>query len=356
MQNQKHILVLLIVTASLASFLGGYLLTQPHNPSSTLQDQRGVLIDRFNGVDSSSTPTPLPPGLYQASPDTALSPTTSNAGDAVVYYHPDTGAVSSVDLETRTATIVSTASLPKLVRVIWSPDRNRVITVSRGITTQTYAYFDYTTHVHGSLGTAIKDAVFSPDSRQIAIVRNQGGDSLIQVANFDGTNPQTILQTRLDGVQLAWPSPTRLAFSAADTSSNSRSLYSLSLTGDLTQLIGGVSGLSVRWSPDGSSLIYSDLNGGPELQFLTLANNQTQTLGVAAIADNCDWADNTSVICAVQTEGETSVLNISLTDQSKTVLFSHLIITPQQAFLSTSNKFFVLISSDQSVWAVKLSD
>jgi hypothetical protein len=356
MANQKHIVILLVITASLASFLGGYLLTQPHNPSSTLEDQRGVLIDRFNGVDSASTPTPLPPGLYQASPDAALSPVTSNTGDAVVYYHPDTGAVSSVDLETRKATIISTASLPKLVRVIWSPDRNRVITVSRGTTTQTYAYFDYTTHTHGSLGNSIKDAVFSPDSRQIAVVRNQGGDSLIQVANFDGTNPQTILQTRLDGVQLAWPAQSMLAFSAADASSNSRSLYSLSLTGDLSQLVGGVSGLTARWSPNGSSLLYSDLDSGPELQFLTLANNQTQILGVAATADNCDWITSTSVICAVQTEGETSVLQISPADQSKTVLFSHLIITPQQAFLSPSNKFFVLISSDQSVWAVKLAD
>jgi WD40 repeat protein len=353
MKDQKHLIVLLVITVALASFLGGYILTQPAKSSdSVLQQQRGVLIDRFNGVDSSTTPTPLPPGMLQATSDTVLAATGAPDSDAVLYYHPESGSVSMLDLESRRNNLISTTSLPRLVNVLWSPNKNRVITIARGAGGLTYSYFDYTTHEHGSLGAGIKDIVFSPDSKQLGLVKNFGGDTVIQTADFNGANPQTILKTRLDGIKLSWPSSTMLSFIALDTDTKFQSLYTLSMNGDLSQPLESQSNLAVRWSPNGSMVLYSEGDG--ELHVFEIPSQQSRPLTVQASARTCSWtSDDTSVICA-ENNGETSIIKINIATGTPTTLFSHLIISPQDAFLSQSGNFFVLTGADQSLWEVRL--
>lgn len=360
MASQKQLIILIIIAASLTSFLAGYLLVQPSQQTADiLQQQRGALIDRFSDVGGNSTPTPLPPGLLQATTDVALAPTNAPDSNAVLYYHPNSGQVSKLDLETRTNTLISTAQLTGLTSVIWSPNKNRVITISRSSTGPVYKYFDYTTHQNGLLGTDIKDVAFSPDSQRIALVQSAGGDSAIEITNFADKNSQTILKTRLSNIHLSWPSNNYLSFIANDTDTGSQSLYTVSENGDLTQLVGGEDNLVVKWSPDGSKFLYSDTeNGSTVLRVFDVASQQSQDLPFQTSATNCAWPlDQRSVTCAVETQGETSITQITLTGLAVKTLFSNLIISPKEVFLSHLEDFLVIISAgDQSIWELKLAN
>src|SRR5258708_1688190 len=357
MNIQKQLTILIVIAVSLVSFLGGYLLTQPHSSmNAVVQEQRGNLIDRFDGVATSSTPTPLPPGLFQASSDTVLAAVAAQDGEAALYYH--TGGVSRVDLESRKTQTISQVAIPGLSNVIWSPDKNRVITLARTSKGPGYAYFDYTTREHGTLGPNIISAVFSPDSRQIASARNPGGDNgAIETSDFNGQNPRTVLKTRLSNIKLYWPRSDLLAFSAADSDGATESLYTLSLNGDLAQILSGVDRLSVRWALDGHAFIYSKQGAdGFSLSLFDIKSQQSILLSIATGAQTCAWSiDNVHVMCATQTAGRTSIVLINTDDQKTTTLFSHFIVTPQEVFLSGLEKFLVIISAaDHSLWAVKL--
>lgn len=358
MKNSKTLLALLLIIASSTSFLAGYVLTKgSRGQGAFLQEQRGMLIDRFDGVSDAATPTPLPPGMLQAVPRAVLSPTNGMKADTILYYQAENGYVSSLDLETRSTAVISTTAPARLDRVIWSPDKNRVVTVSRSNAGFRYSYFDYVTREHGDLGPDIQDVVFSPDSDKIAIVRAPGGESAIQIADFNGKNLRTLLKTRLLDIRLSWPSPETLSFSALDTLSNTKSLYVLGTDGDLSRLIEGEDGLTVRWSPDGSRFLYSSQGAGTmTIHMFTVASKRSQKLPVNAASQQCAWkTDQQAVICAIQTGGETSVIRISTIDNSPSVLFSHLIITPQEVFLSNQENFLVMTSAaDSSLWAVKL--
>ena len=365
MASQKQLIILIVITASLTSFLAGYLLTQPSRQSANIiEQQRGALIDRFSGIGSGSTPTPLPPGLLQATTDVALAPTNAPDSNAVLYYHPSNGFVSKLDLETRLNTTISTAQLTGLTSVIWSPNKNRVITVFRSSTGPIYKYFDYTSHENGSLGTNIKDVVFSPDSQRVALVRSAGGDSAIEITDFHGLsaqvgkNSKTILKTRLDNIRLSWPNNNYLSFIANDTDAGTQSLYTISENGDLHQLVGGESGLVIRWSSGGTKLLYSTQGDeGTMLQVFDVASQQSQDLPLQANATNCAWALNQrSAICAVETQGQTSINEITLAGLTTKILFSNLIISPKEVFLSHLEDFLIITSAgDQSVWALKLA-
>ncbi|MEK9158370.1 MAG: hypothetical protein AAB638_04295 [Patescibacteria group bacterium] len=358
MVNQKQLLILIIVASSLTSFLGGYLLTQkPSQSSAILSQQRGALIDRFDGVTGNSTPTPLPPGLLRASSDISLSPINSREDNTVLYYHPDNGFVSKIDLETRRSTLISTTQLSGTADVIWSPNRNRVITLSRNSNGITYKYFDYTTREHGTLSSNTKSVAFSPDSGSLVSVKSQNNETLIQTSDFNGRNPKTILKTRLDNIEVAWPNIDTISFTANDANESSRSLYTLSAVGDLSQLLSGEDDLDVKWSPDGSKFIYSSqTTGGVALRIFVVASKESWTLEPQTSSNNCAWPSiQSSIVCAVQQEGETSIIQIPLSSRVPKILFSNLIITPKEAFLSQLENFLVIINAqDQSIWAVKL--
>ena len=359
MTSQKQLIILIVITVSLISFLAGYLLVQPSGPSTdVLQQQRGALIDRFSGING-STPTPLPPGLLQASTDATLAPTNAPDGNAILYYHLTSGHVSKLELETRTSTLVSTAQLPNLTGVTWSPNKNQVITVFRSSTGPIYKYFDYTSRKNGSLGVNIKDAIFSPNSQRVAIVRSAGGDSVIEITDLAGKNGKTILKTRLNNIKLSWPNNDYLSFIANDADSGSQSLYIISEDGNLRQLLGGEDDLAVRWSPDGTKFLYSiQKNEEAELRVFDVASRQSQPLPVNTLANTCAWSlDQRSIICAIENQGQTSIHQVVLAGMTTKILFSNPIISAKEVFLSHLEDFLVIISaSDQSVWALKLTD
>lgn len=359
MASQKQLIILIVITVSLTSFLAGYLLTQPARQSADiLQQQRGALIDRFSGLTDNSTPTPLPPGLLQATTDAALAATNAPDSNAVLYYHPSNGYVSRLNLETRLNIVISSTQLAGLTNVIWSPDKNRVITTFRSSTGPVYKYFDYTNRKNGSLGANIKDAVFSPDSQRIALIRSAGGDSAIVITDFEGKNAQTILKTRLNNIRLSWPSDHMLSFVANDADTGAQSFYTVSEGGDLSQLISGVDNLSVRWSPDGTKFLYSGReNGGVMLRVFDVASGQSQVLPAQTSANTCAWLlDQRSTICADEIQGETSINQITFAGMTMKILFSNLIISPQNVFMSHLEDFLIMISAgDQSVWELKLA-
>ncbi len=358
MASQKQLIILIVVAVSLTSFLAGYLLTQPARQNAVIQQQRGALIDRFSGLTDGSTPAPLPPGLLQATTDTALAPTNAPNSNAVLYYHSSNGYVSKLDLETRSNTLISTTQLAGLTNAIWSPNKNRVITVFRSSAGPIYKYFDYTSHENGLLSTSIKDAVFSPDSQRIALVRSAGGDSAIEITDFHGKNSKTILKTRLNNIKLSWPNNNYLSFIAADADSGTQSLYTVSENGDLHQLISGENNLAVRWSPDGTKFLSSvQKDEGVLLQVFDVASQQSQDLPFQTSATNCAWTLNQrSTICTVETQSETSVNQIAFPELTTKVLFSNLIISPKEVFLSHLEDFLIITSTgDQSIWALKLA-
>jgi len=359
MASQKQLIILIIITASLTSFLAGYLLTQsPKNAATLIQEQRGALIDRFSGIDNDSTPTPLPPGLLQATTDSALATTNAPDSNTVLYYHPDNGFVSKIDLETRNNTLISTTQLKGLTNVVWSPNKNRVITVSRSSTGPVYKYFDYTSHQNGFLGNNIKDAVFSPNNQRVAIVRSAGGDSAIEITDFEGKNSKTVLKTRLNNIRLFWPSENIISFIANDNDPGLQSFYTVSEDGDLRQLVGRKDGLAVKWSPDGTSFLYSTREDGHLiLRVFDTVSKEFQVLPVQTSTNTCAWLLNqTSVICAVETAGQTSINQITIADLSVNILFSNLIISPKEVFMSHLEDFLIIINaSDQSIWAIKLA-
>ena len=358
MSTQKQLIALIATTASLVSFLAGYLFVQPAYQSAGItSQQRGNILDRFNGLVSSSIPTDtlIAGSLFRVTSDSTLSATNDPTSDSVLYYHRDTGLVSRVGLSDHASTLVSSTALPHLVRISWSPDKKKVVSVYSSSKGRVYKYFDYDTREQATLGTDIIDAVFSPDSQWLALAKVLGGETDIIIAQSNGDTPKTILKTRLNDMSLAWPSDHVLSLLVQ--SSDTADFYTLTDTGDLTKILDSQAGLKILWSTDGSQLLYSTTtNSQTVLTIRTVVNGEERTVSLATQADWCSWfLDSKSFVCAVEQNDNTSIQNVSVADLATKTLASDLIFTPENIFLSHLEDFVILINrADHSVYAIKL--
>jgi len=282
-----------------------------------------------------------------------ISPVAESIGNGVLYYHANNGFVSRADIASRQSTLVSQATLPGLRDVIWSPDRQWVVTVFSAQHGQSYQYFNYQTHAHGTLPSSVIGATFSPDSSSLAMAEQMGDETDILTGQPDGANAQVILKTHLPHVSISWPQAHTLALTTKDDTGVA-SMYLLGDDGGLTKIIDSETGLHTVWSPDGSKVLYSTTEEG--LMSYAPESNQYASQPIATTADQCVWhADNQSVLCAVDVKGETNIESLRVGDTSAQTIASNLIISPEKLFLSSDEKFMVILSgSDHTLYGLKL--
>lgn len=65
--------------------------------------------------------------------------------------------------------------------------------------------------------------------------------------------------------------------------------------------IGGLSGLTTKYNPSGSKVLYSTNNGGKfiETYVYDFNDNTTLALGIRTLAEKCIWTDNDNILCSV---------------------------------------------------------
>ena len=360
MNTRKHLVILIAVMASLASFLAGYLFTRPQQPGA-LNQQHGDILDRFMGIRSANNASQQQNGLAQIASDPVLSAASDGASDSILYYHRDNGFVSQVQLASQKNTLISSTGLPHLVGVSWSPDATKVLASYDSPNGTLYKSFDYKTRSGTTLGTDIAGAVFSPDSSSIALAKTSGEETDVVIARTDGTEPRTILKTHLQNVSLFWQSDHALSFVSQDLSQPNPTMILFVVTddGDLTKIVADQPNLNIRWSPDGSLLLYSTrTNDRPELHLLNVTTGTDRTIDLPATADNCAWhMNNSSFVCVAEGPDSTSIVSVTTSDLSSKTLFADLIFSPENVFLSHLEDFVVLVSrTDHTIWSAPLSD
>lgn len=356
MNSSKQLTILITVIATFAASLASYLYITSSANQNAAGEQTGSILARFDGL-ASPTPTPIPDGLLQLTNDRALNPVNDSESDSVLYYHANDGTVSKVGLGDRQKTQISSTVLPRLTRVVWSPDRKKVITVYATRSGQQFKYFNYQTRQTVVLDPAIVDAVFSPDSQSVAFVKVTADETDIVVARPDGSTPQTILKSHLERFTLTWPSDRLFGMQVPNPNGTGADFYVLTDTGDLTKALEAQPALQVRWAPDGQHFLYSTTSNNTNILALyTLADGTSRPLSISAAAGLCDWfMDGRSFVCLTD-DGESSTLReISTADLSVKTLAANLITSPDSAFISQLEDYFVLVDrNDKSLWAVRL--
>ncbi len=356
--NQKITITLTAISLSLVAFLSGYLISQTdfhRNPNS---NSTGNILDKFSNQDTNSPEARLPMGqsLRLLSQRSVLSPVISEQKDGVIYYEKDSGKVFEDTLSDLREKSVSDVPLTNLIKTIWAPSRKEVISLFYYSNGNHYKYFNYKTRASVDLGTGIQSLAFSPDGSQIAYFGNKDGSRGIFISKSDGSSFKNILTSRLENAEVYWPSDNLIYFKT-DTVDGSE-LYSLSTTGELNKVLDARDGLDIKWSKDGSRLLFSQkTEPGDGLFYKNIPSGDETPLNVATSASKCDWSiEGESMVCGVPRSSGSGdeIYEIGLDGTKKLISSPTSTLNTAELFLSGLDDYVVILNSlDSKLYALK---
>lgn len=355
--SQKFLITLTVLSLSFTAFLSGYLISQKDFHRTPSSNSSGNILDKFSDKDA---PSPEARLMEQAvrllNPRSIVSPVMSKEKDSIIYYEKDTGKVFEVALKDATEKSISNISLTNLIKTVWAPSRKEVVSVFYYPAGDHYAYFNYTTKASADLGDTIRSLVFSPDGNQVAYFGSKGDSRGIFLSKPDGSSFKKLLSSRLETTEVYWPANELLSF-RTDSIEGSE-LYSLSKTGDIKKILDSRDGLEVKWSPDGSRVLFSQkVDSGIDLFYKDISSELEIPLNVATSASKCEWGiDGKTIVCGVPRSSASGdeIYEIGI-DGTKKLLSSPISrINTAELFLSGLNDYVVILNSlDSKLYVLK---
>ena len=309
--NLKKILIVLVIVlilALIAFLVYNFFFKKPAEeaggPGGLPPGEEGT--PPAGGVEEETT-TPNPElKIKSLSTERILAPTLSADRTKVIYYSAENGNVWQVAFDASDKVQISSTFLNNLVKIIWSPDKTKVISIyqdeAENITKNIY---DYKTGKVYPLSSNIQEITWSPNSDKIAYqyTNEATGENNISTANSDGTKWQNVFQIRMKNLNLDWIG-SQISFYEKPSGIAPGSLFLLNpLTKNLTKVLSDIYGLSVKWSPQKDRVLYSKTASGGKNISLYVAekdgSNEANTT-VSTLAEKCVWSqDNRTIFCAI---------------------------------------------------------
>ncbi len=227
-------------------------------------------------------------------------------GQKVKYYLKSNGNVLESSFDGSQSTKISSNALLNLLKVLWSPNKDKIIAILEEDGLLKKYLYDYNTGISVSLDKNIRWITWSPIEDKIAYqyYDPQTEDNNIGLANPDGSQWTNILTTRMKNLIVEWLGSGQLAIRTKSSGLAQGVVYTInSMTGDFQKIISETYGLTALWSPLGDKLLFSETdNQGKnlKLKIADLAKSTIGELNFVTLPEKCVWSqDNRTLFCAV---------------------------------------------------------
>ncbi|HPN96214.1 MAG TPA: hypothetical protein PLK35_00445 [Candidatus Moranbacteria bacterium] len=292
-------LSLLILFISLL-FWGVYNLSFKKNSSETEE----------NDTEKITTPiTKEQPNIKAITDEAVIAPVFTPDGNFIKYYSKQTGKVFKIDLEGMGKSAISDQELIGLEDVIWSPDKNKVITkFVRTNGEVQFFYYDYETKTGMPIKKNVDEIAWQANSNKIFYKHFDpvSKKRTLNISNPDGTEWKNLADIDYRKVSVSQvPKSGLVSFWNYPDSFTETSLESVPvISGERKKLFGGKFGADYLWNDAGTYalLSYVDEEGGSRMNSAIINYNggEFRDIGVPTFVSKCVWSkDNKTIYYAL---------------------------------------------------------
>ncbi len=365
--KKSGFLLFLIISLSLAAFFAGYIMVR-RGTDTTTNSKTGSILAKFNGdgqpvtedlaqTDDEIKPVPL-------TERRVISPVNSSVKGEIMYFEKNTGRLFKLNLETKSEQPVLDKMLLNFVSALWSPSKKELIGTFISGSKTIFKYYNIDTQKEIPFDSGVDSVAFSRDGSLVAFhysdpTASQSHTGKIVMSNPDGEYPKTVLNTRLKGITLNWPTKDNIAFTTTAAGSE---IFLLSESGKLSKALDLKSGLESKWSPSGNNLLYSYNAQDTEEQISTLTVKDMSTgeekILVTGFASKCAWSiDDLNVYCATPKSPSVDEIYRINTSDGTSKLVAEPFTQVKELFLSPAeNDLYYINASDDRLYSIKIAD
>lgn len=242
--------------------------------------------------------------IFKLSDVAAISPAIS--GNKVLYYSKLNGNVFETDFEGKSTDSVTNIAIPDIVTTIWSSDKSQAVNIYQEDGKVKKVLFDFPTKKATQLDSRIKFITFSPSQNKIAyqFVDESLGTNKIAIADSNGLNYKSIFNVRMDVLKIYWPQEDKIAFATAPSGIVQGSAFIKTVSDQsagLTKIVSDTFGLTLKYSPDGNMLLYSqtDQYGHSPVLYLVKNGGTAENLNLSSLSDKCVFSIKNNIYCAI---------------------------------------------------------
>ena len=304
MTPKKILIILIIILLIVISILIGYNFFLKKDLPINTKDTSGI----FPQSDSASPPTKTGASLSGQIKPISQEPVLGMIIDGIKvrYYSANNGNVFESNLDGSGLTRISSVVLTGLVKIIWSPDKNKTIAIFNDNEQIKKYFYEFNTQINTSLDKNIRWVAWSPAGHKIAYqyYDPQNKDNNISVAEPDGSQWNNIFNTRMKNLIVEWPNSELVSIRTKPSGLAQSVIYTINLTDNkFKKILDETYGFTVLWSPLGDKLLFSETDSqgkNLKLKIADLKQSTIKELSLATLPEKCVWSqDNRTIFCAI---------------------------------------------------------
>ncbi len=243
--------------------------------------------------------------LVQITDEAIVSPIINENKNLIKYITKNDGFLYSSTLDGKNKTKEPFITLSGLIKILWSPDQEKFINIYADSFGIKRFYYNLKEQSTTPLNKNINWLVYSKTQDKIAYHFQDPAQNTntIAISNPDGSDSQSILNTRIKDIRLEWVNDDKIAITTAPSGLSENILYYTKISKPkLIKVLSDINGLTSLWSNDAKKILFSQTNqNGNNLRLFSVNENglNIKDTGLKTLPEKCTFSkDNIHVFCA----------------------------------------------------------
>lgn len=241
--------------------------------------------------------------IFKLSDVATINPVIS--GGKVLYNSKQNGNILETDFEGKEIKTISNITVPNLINTLWSLDRSQVINIYEDGGEVKKTLFDIKSRKATSLDSRIKFLNFSQNDNRVIyqFIDDALGINKIAISDPNGLNWKNIFNIRMRDIRVYWPQENTLTIVTSPSGIVKGTAFTRDISDkstELNKIIDAVYGLTIKYSPDGSRLLYSQTDQyGHNPSLYLLKNGTSENLNFNTLSEKCVFSKINNIYCAI---------------------------------------------------------
>lgn len=272
------------------------------------------------------TPKTINASISVISDEAVLAPTLVKNESAIKYYAKNSGRVYQIDFNGNNERTFSDKELTGINKVLWSPDKNKVITKFINADKISFSYYNYNELKNTPLKNTLTEIAWHSSSKRIFYTYFDPTTKKrsLNISDPEGTNWTKLTDINFPEARIAEvPQSSLVSFWNKPDAFFETTLKSMPLVGgEEKTILKNIFGADYLWSNNGNSVLvsHSNIKGGTKIQLALVNSNggEFRNLNLPTFVSKCVWlGDNKTIYCALPGEIPASAIMPNDYDQEK---------------------------------------